>query len=139
MAIRKYSKGMGWWKESERHRLARLGVKTASHRKVDYMYSLETIKEMNRERMTEAKEAGKVPMVYDGVPEDLKHIPNIGDYRPKGWKLVDTHFVDSSGMGSSGEMALTFDEFARKAKKGRGYAIIEEGQFQVYIGEFVKR
>jgi hypothetical protein len=104
------------------------------------MYGLETIRAMNQERMREARQLRLEPLVYNGNPETLKKIPNIGDYRATklGWKLVDKYFVDSSGLGASGEGALTFNEFADKAKIGRGYAIIEAGQFQVYIGEFVK-
>jgi hypothetical protein len=135
----KYKRGIGqgWRNESARHSLSARGIKTAP-KKIDYMYSLETIKSMNRETAKEAKESGKKPLLYSGIPEDLRSIPNIGDYRPKGWKLVDTYFVDSSGLGLSGEPALTFSEFARNAKVGYGYAIIEAGQFQVYIGEFKK-
>ena len=138
--MKKYKGSPGWFKESHRHSLAAQGIKTGrkSNKKVDYMYSLETIRSMNRERAKEAREEGKKPMIYSGVPEDLRNIPNIGDYRPKGWKLVETYFVDSSGFGSPGEPALTFDEFVEKAKEGKGYAIIEAGQFQVQIGEFEK-
>jgi hypothetical protein len=133
--MKKYNVNSGWKNESARHSLASKGIKTG--RKVDYMYGLETIRQMNREQAKKAQ--GKSPLLYDGVPEDLRHIPNFGDYRPKGWKLVKTYFVDSSGFGQSGEGALTFDEFVRQAKKGKGYAIIEAGQFQVYIGEFEKK
>jgi hypothetical protein len=132
--MKKYNANSGWFRESARHSLARRGIRTG--RKIDYMFSLETIKSMNREQARKAK--GKSPLVYDGVPEDLRSIPNFGDYRPKGWKLTETYFVDSSGWGQSGEGALTFDEFTRKAQVGKGYAIIEAGQFQVYIGEFEK-
>lgn len=104
------------------------------------MYCLETIKQMNIERAKEAKQLDLEPLVYDGIPETLRKIPNLGDYRATkfGWKMVNTYFVDSSGMGRVGESALTFGQFIDKAKVGRGYAIIEAGQFQVHIGEFVK-
>lgn len=102
------------------------------------MFSLETIKQMNEERAEEARERRLEPYLYNGNPEYLKRIPNIGNHRPKGWKLVETYFVDSSGFGTEGELALTFNQFANRAKIGYGYAIIEAGQFQVYIGEFVK-
>jgi len=62
--------------------------------------------------------------------------PNIGSYRPKGWRLVDRHFVDKSGYGSPHEPALTIQRFLRVLKPGMGYAIIEEGEFQCYVGEF---
>ena len=45
---------------------------------------------------------------------------------------------DLETIKSMNEAALTFSQFVQKAVKGRGYAIIDAGQFQVYIGEFVK-
>ena len=46
--------------------------------------------------------------------------------------------MDSSGFGASDEPALSFGQFKKILKVGFGYAIIEEGQFQVYVGEFTK-
>jgi hypothetical protein len=134
--MKKYNANSGWFGESHRHSLASLGVRT-KRTKPDYMYDLETIKSMNRERVKAS--VGKSPLTYSGITDDLRHIPNFGDYRPKGWKLVNTYFVDSSGMGGEDELAMTFAQFARKAREGKGYAIIEEGQFQVHIGEFEKK
>jgi hypothetical protein len=105
------------------------------------MFGIETINEMNREAGKKAKSGRKEPLlVYDTeqFAEQLRHIPNLGDYRPRGWKLVNTYFVDSSGFGQVGEPALTFGQFIEKMKVGLGYAIIEAGQFQVRIGEFEK-
>lgn len=65
--------------------------------------------------------------------------PNIGEYRFEKYELIDTLFVDNSGFGSVGESALTVSQFLQKVKKGLGYAIIEEGQFQVYVGVFKKK
>jgi hypothetical protein len=77
--------------------------------------------------------------------EHLRHIPNFGEYRPDGWKLWDTYFVDSSGFGGEDEPAMTYSQFINVVKAntkavgpGLGYAFIEVGQFQVVIGEFVK-
>lgn len=95
----------------------------------------------------------------------LRAIPFIGDRRPRGWKLLNAsamlgsnhgcvpfgiwrkdayHFieVDSSGLGTPGEIALTFEEFleaVRKIGPGYGYAMVEQGQFQVVIGVFRPR
>lgn len=72
----------------------------------------------------------------------LRHIPNIGTYRPKGWRLVEELFVDKSGFGAEWEPAMTLRQFiqaVRKAGPGNGYAIIEEGEFQVYVGHFEPR
>ncbi len=102
------------------------------------MYSLETIKDMNRKAAKKA--VGRQPWVAakDG-DENVKTIPDFGDYRPKDWKLVEEHFVDSSGCGGYDEPALTFNQFLKEVKEGRGYAIIEQGQFQIYVGEFVRK
>lgn len=70
--------------------------------------------------------------------ENMLGIPNIGDRRSKTWELIDEFFVDSSGFGQLSEPALTIKEFYAKVKAGLGYAVIEEGQFQVFIGVFKK-
>lgn len=74
--------------------------------------------------------------------------PHIGDHRPDDWELVDSHFVDSSGLGDEREPALTGEAFAdlvhARIRRGtangvvKGWAIIEAGEFQVYVGEFEK-
>ena len=88
-------------------------------------------------------------------------LPYLGDFVPAGWKRVDLRqwfggrhprgvyygdygddpgfgafFVDSSGCGLTWEPALTLSEFADMVRPGFGYAIIEMGQFQVWIGVF---
>jgi len=102
------------------------------------MYGLATIESMNEERAKESKD--KKPYVISSQSEIDNMppfpFPNFGNYRPKGWKLVETYFVDSSGVGSDREPALTSERFKDKLKVGYGYAIIEEGQFQVRVGEF---
>ena len=57
---------------------------------------------------------------------------------PVGYKVTDVYFVDNSGFGTSGEMALTASQFLAKVKSGRYYAITGQGQFQVYITEYEK-
>ena len=52
---------------------------------------------------------------------------------------VDRFFVDSSGWGEEGEAALTIGQFLKKVKVGKYYAVIEEGQFQVHVGEYIER
>lgn len=104
------------------------------------MYDLSTIRSMNARAARKAGDKGIQPLIYDGNPETLRKIPNMGNYRATryGWKMVKKYFVDSSGVGAEGEPALTFNQFVKEAVVGRGYGIIEEGQFQVRIGEFVK-
>jgi len=107
------------------------------------MYDVATIVNMNRAAGRRALREDREPMLVTskvGIEERIRHIPNMGTYRARnrGWRLVRTYFVDSSGFGSPGEAALTFEEFARQVKVGFGYGIIEAGQFQVVIGEFKK-
>jgi hypothetical protein len=65
--------------------------------------------------------------------------PNFkGEKKIKGWELIDEHFVDKSGWGASDEPALTRLQFVKRIKEGHGYAITNEGQFQVYVGEYIK-
>jgi hypothetical protein len=74
----------------------------------------------------------------DFIEPELVRFPFLGTYVPKGWVMVKTFFVDSSGFGDESEPSLTHDQFIKKLTVGRGYAIIEAGEFQVYVGEFVK-
>ena len=62
----------------------------------------------------------------------------MGDYAPQGWTAVgDAFMVDSSGFGADDEPALSVQRFKMKLThdldKGYGYAIVESGQFQVYV------
>lgn len=101
------------------------------------MFSLEYIKAINREKTEQAKEQGLEPYIaeFDG-DEGVRSCPFLADYIPEGYELVEKYFVDSSGFGSENEPALTLEQFLRRVKEGFGYAVIESGQFQVYIGEY---
>ena len=74
----------------------------------------------------------------------IRDIPFLGDYVPPGWKFVRKYWVDSSGLGQEGEPALTVNQFLAAIRlnvlgpETHGYAILEAGQFQVYVGEYVK-
>lgn len=69
---------------------------------------------------------------------EVKSCKVVGNGDIYGYDLVNSYFVDSSGFGSDGEPALTFDKFLNKVKDGFYYGIQEVGQFQVYIGEYKK-
>ena len=105
------------------------------------MMDLNTIHAMSREAAAEAATEGKVPFVID--EQDLQDMPpfpfpQLGDYTPAGWEKIDTHFVDKTGMGDDDEPALTTRQFIDRLVVGHGYALTEEGQFQVYVGEYVR-
>lgn len=79
-------------------------------------------------------------------------IPSIGDHVPPGWRRVDiaevwgedtrgaaqlnAFFVDKTGLGLASEPALTLDAFLATLKPGYGYATIQEGEMQCYVGVF---
>ena len=113
------------------------------------MMSPKTIHKRNQEAKKKASEMGKKPYVVhnkEAIDEfgDSFPFPDLGDYRPEGWELIDKYFVDSTGIGGSGEPAKSVDQFKRALKSDMdeegifGYAVIEAGEFQVYVGKFRK-
>lgn len=107
------------------------------------MMGLEYIKALSEDAGKEAKWRGLEPKVVnkedESLVEEIRSIPNLGTYVPKGWEMVEEHFVDSSGFGSPGEPALTFEQFTEvvmAADPDHGFGLTQTGQFQVYIGEF---
>lgn len=70
--------------------------------------------------------------------EGVKGCKIIGNGDIYGYKLVNTYFVDNSGMGDRNEPAMIFSDFLDNVKGGYYYGIQEAGQFQVYIGEYEK-
>ena len=69
--------------------------------------------------------------------------PSLGYLEPDGWEKTDqTWFVDKTGHGHDWEPALTVEQFKRELRgyigtnPGRGFAITEEGPFQVYVTAF---
>lgn len=123
------------------------------------MFDLNTLHELSLEAAAVAAKAAKVPLTITQEDLDLgndaiRRIPNLGNYLPDGWKrehLEDAHgvydgdndgfgayFVDSSGWGGPGEAALGLGELIELIEPGFGYAIVEEGQFQIKIGKFAR-
>jgi hypothetical protein len=110
------------------------------------MMSTEEIVRLSDEMARKAAKKKKVPYVpfdeseVNGYPPFP--LPNIGSYRPDGWDLESYHTCDKTGFGLESEPALTVEAFKRLmkreiAKEGtRGFAIIEEGQFQLVVGVF---
>lgn len=110
------------------------------------MMDLKTIRYLADEQAKKAAREKRVPYAPFDADEVENYpafpFPNIGSHRPKGWKLVDSLFVDKSGFGSENEPALTIRGLKAKLleqlQEGYGYAIIEEGQFQLSLGVFKK-
>lgn len=108
------------------------------------MMSLRDIRNLSDKAAREAARQKKTPY----VPFDADEVerltslpfPFLGRYVPKGWELVEELFCDATGMGYESEPALTVRALKEKLKAGLehgyGYAILEAGQFQVYVGVF---
>lgn len=71
-------------------------------------------------------------------------VSNVETMELQGFKFINRFFVDSSGFGMPGELALTKDQFLHELKKmleihGKLTAkLVGVGQFQVYVGLFIK-
>ena len=133
------------------------------------MFSGQAIRDLQNEAAARAARLHKEPLVIwdrDSIEGDIRRIPNLGDYEPDGWELIDltddgwndelrlskcrydSLFVDKGGWGDCGEPALTFDELIPTVgyliqigdDKGLklGFAIVEEGQFQIHVGVYKK-
>ena len=101
------------------------------------MMSQRQIIELSDQEAKKAARQRKFPfIVWPGDVEKMPPFPfpNIGSYRPKGWTLVD-HF-QASKQGEDDGFSLGLEEVKQRLRVDFGYAIIEEGQFQLVIGEF---
>lgn len=114
------------------------------------MMSLETIAHLSSAAGIIARENGKIPL--EVTPYMMRNwppfpLPNLGDYIPPYWEEVRDEdgdlvqaFVDKTGMGSENEPAMTIKQFLawlhEHCGKGIGFGIVEEGQFQIYVGKF---
>lgn len=112
------------------------------------MMSPSTIRKRNQEAKKKASRQNKEPYVIynkEAIDDfDQFPFPDLGDYRPEGWELVDRYFVDATGFGDAREPAKSMKQFKRTLKSDMdedetyGYAVIEAGEFQVYVGKFLK-
>lgn len=111
------------------------------------MWSLETLDYLNRQAARKARRGMKEPQVVTLEEIDTFPpfpFPNLGPYVPAGWEPVDdaTWFVDSSGWGRNDEPALSVEQFKAELRQyvaenpDHGFAIVEYGQFQCYVGAF---
>lgn len=117
------------------------------------MMSPESIRALSREAAQRAAKRGLCPLIVesddigttgnlDMLTQHLFSLPNFGEYVPDGWELTDDVVqVDKTGVGGDYEAALTIDQFSAYVAThgpGSGYAMIEEGPFQVWVGRFVR-
>ena len=103
------------------------------------MIDYATRQSMVRKAARDSQRNHEVPGIWHGTENGFK-IPFLGDRIPRGWKRTNRAplFVDSSGFGDTSEPALTQDQFFKELTIGMGYAVIEAGQFQVYVAEYTK-
>lgn len=112
------------------------------------MMSLSEIIRLNKEASKKVKKT-VVPYCFPTerhiVNQDTFAFPYLGDKVPKGWELLEDPkplFADSTGVGLLSEPALTHSQLEQRLLEiyrdhpEYGYAIIESGPFQVYIGVF---
>jgi len=103
------------------------------------MLSPEYIRAKQDKKTNKARLEGTIPYLAESNGDkNVVNPPFIGVFVPYAYEVVDTFFVDKTGIGADSEPALTLDQFLAKVKKGFYYAIKEEGQFQIYIREFKK-
>ncbi len=109
------------------------------------MMSPETIQSMQQDAHQQAADEGKTPYFVEQEDIDAWRagrslpfpFPNIGTYDPPGFTAEgDALFVDSSGFGADDEPALSLSQMLDELRPGFGYAIVCEGQFQIYIQSF---
>jgi hypothetical protein len=109
------------------------------------MMSLEVLRFVNDEIAREAARRSLVPYVPESADEATNPFfcPNIGTLKPRGWERTGrTWFVDKTGHGLDWEPALTWKQFRRQLAgyilrhTSHGFAIVEEGEFQVVVSSF---
>lgn len=111
------------------------------------MWSLETLDYLNRQAARKARSARREP--YVPSLEEIESFPpfpfpNLGPYVPEGWERVEeaTWFADSSGWGQPDEPALAVSQLKNELRQyvsdnpSHGFAIVEYGQFQCYVGAY---
>ena len=117
------------------------------------MLSVEAIQAASDSAARRAAHSLRQPYVYwnaneAGSREAGRNIPQLGDYHPKGWDEQDELFVDSSGFGVAGDIALSQDQFISEVKRliehyakqdtRVGFGIGDVGQFQLYVRVFTQ-
>lgn len=105
------------------------------------------IAELAAEAADRARDYGLTPLAFESlhdVDRNFGRVPNLGDYRPSGWKLAEHKLVDKTGWGYESEPALSVSRLKEWMKSHltdaatSGWGIIEEGQFQIVVGRFIR-
>lgn len=102
------------------------------------MYSLETLNYLNDEAVKRARQAKRKPVFFNGDAEQFS-VPYVGDRSFSGLKRVKTLFVDTSGWGGEHEPAMTQAQFLKQLDTECAYGVVEQGEFQCYVGVWKKK
>ena len=66
------------------------------------MMSLDTINRMAKDAASQAAKNKMQPYVaFEDKDDNVLQCPFLGDYIPRGWEVIDTLFVDSSGLAET--------------------------------------
>jgi hypothetical protein len=113
------------------------------------MFSPEYLESINRKAARDAAKRRQEPYVPFDAEEidDLRCLPFpfLGNYKPKEWKLVEELFCNTTGLGSEAEPAMTVWRLKERMREyldkpgTYGYSILECGQFQAWIGVYLKK
>jgi hypothetical protein len=116
------------------------------------MMSAATIAALAAEQAERAYNEGVEPLVTtkEGAKKWVENfqcpVPNIGSYVPDGWTEVDSVFVDKGGRsdtgpatGMSGLVDFVHEQQAEYGEDNVGFAISEEGEFQLYVSAYVRK
>jgi hypothetical protein len=113
------------------------------------MMSLAAIHRISQDAAIRAARKNRIPFAVE--TEDISNwkaqfnagtlkfpFPFVGDYVPQGWTRTGREplFVDHSGCGTENEPALTVRALLEALTPGKAYAVIETGQFQLYVAEY---
>ena len=112
------------------------------------MYGLKTLDKMHDELELQ-NYVRENPLSILNNARDSKSSPDYSEVdielleRAEGLECVDTFFVDNSGLGQVGEMALRYERFEKKLQelihksdKQLYSCLTGIGQFQVYVSIF---
>jgi hypothetical protein len=123
-------------------------IKSDTPERIKKMMGLDVIVAVNNQIAREAARRRLVPYVPSHAEVDgwrnlpFEVFPNIGYLEPKGWERVESWFVDKYGHGLESEPAITHRRLKNilreyiGANPGSGFAVTEEGPFQVVVSSF---
>jgi len=105
------------------------------------MMSASLIRNISDHAAYRAAQEDRVPLLIWDPERDAAGIPFLGPYIPEGWRTEGESFmVDKTGWGADDEPAMSIRQFTEHLRQhpGLGWAIVEEGQFQVVVQGYIE-